>query len=214
MNDIEQYILDAIETRVWSGLYRPDIVNDAIEGLLVEKGVDRTILRSAIAAEFEKKAAAELLWPNETDCDRLDAAFEMLNANGIVALHNAGYTMLDGFSEVDAVIYDGGVMELCDAGYNISEVFSNDTRVIYDRGREFFKGYCFYQEQDLESAVKGDGLTLAFGDLDDDAIETVKIGNSIKKVLEAHGFAIEWGGAPKERIRIPAFDWKRRLSVE
>lgn len=186
MKDTEKYILDEIKIRVWSGFYSPDEVNEMVYYLL-ENDADKTMLYSAVAAELDKKAVAELLWPNETDCDRLDATFEMLNANGIIALHNAGNTMSDGFSDVDGVIYD--------------------------RGRENVKGYCFYHSQDLESAVKGDGLNLAFGDLDDDEIETVKIGNLIKDVLETNGFTVEWNSHLREKISIPTFDWKRRRSV-
>lgn len=191
MNDSEKYILETIEIRVWSGFYSPDYVKEMVDNILeyniLEEDVDKTMLYSAVAVEFDKKAAAELLWPNETDCDRLDATFETLNANSIIALHNAGNTMSDGFSDVDGVIYD--------------------------RGRENFKGYCFYHSQALECAVKGDGLSLAFGDLDDNEIETVKLGNLIKDVLKTNGFTVEWHGHPREKISIPTFDWKRRRYI-
>ncbi|MFB2981849.1 hypothetical protein [Microseira sp. BLCC-F43] len=55
-----------------------------------------------------------------------------------IVLHNAGYTMTDGFSDVDGVIYE--------------------------RDRENVKGYCFYHWQNLEGAVKGDGLIPIFLD--------------------------------------------------
>ena len=51
---------------------------------------DEAMLHAAVAPEFDRKAAEEASWPNTTDCDRLDQAFEELNARGVIALHNAG----------------------------------------------------------------------------------------------------------------------------
>jgi hypothetical protein len=121
-----------------------------------------------------------------TDCDRLDQAFAAMNASGIIALHNAGMTMSDGISDV--------------------------AEVLHQSNRAKIRGYCFYHGQDLERAVEGAGLTLAFGDLDDDSAAKARIGNEVKKVLECHGFALEWNGDPEKRIEIPGIDWKRRLA--
>lgn len=183
MNDTDKYILDAIKTWVWSGFYDQDRVQEMI-GDILEDDADETFLRSAVAPEFEKKAAAEAMWPPETDCDRLDRAFAELNASGVIALGNAGYTMSDGLSDVG--------------------------EVLHQRGRTNVKGYCFYHGQDLERAVAGAGLMIAFGDLDDDKAGKAKIGNLVRATLEAHGFEIQWDGNPETRLHIANIDWKRR----
>jgi hypothetical protein len=108
MNDTDKYILDAIKTWVWSGFYDRDEINEMINDIL-EDDADEAFLRSAVEPEFEKKSVAEASWPEETDCDRLDQAFESLNSNGIIALHNAGYTMSDGFSDVSEVLHESGL---------------------------------------------------------------------------------------------------------
>ncbi len=186
MNDTDKYILDAIKTWVWSGFYDPEEVNEMIDDIL-EDDADEAMLRSAIAPEFERKTAAEASWPNETDCDRLDLAFETLNSNAIIALHNAGYTMSDGRSDVG--------------------------EELHQRGRADVEGYCFYHGQDVERALNGGGLMLAFGGFDDDKTAKVKIGNLVKDVLETNGFTIEWNGDSETRINISNLDWKRRKSV-
>ncbi|MCU0535421.1 MAG: hypothetical protein MUD14_16150 [Hydrococcus sp. Prado102] len=186
MSDTDNYILDAIKIWVWSGFYDPDEVNDMIDDIL-EDDANEEMLRSAIALEFDKKAAAEALWSIATDCDRLDLAFEELNASGIIALQNTGFTMSDGHAEV--------------------------AEELDRRDRANVKGYCFYHGQDLERAVKGDGLWLAFGDLDDAPATNLQIGNVLKNTLEKNGFTVEWNGDSQTRISIPKLHWKRRRSV-
>lgn len=151
---------------------------------ILEEDADEDMLRRAVDEEFEKKAAAEATWPAETDCDRLDRTFEKLNDEGIIALHNAGYTMSDGLSDVG--------------------------EVLSEYGRHGIRGYCFYHGQDLERAVNGGGLMLAFGDLDSDAKQKIAIGQFVKQALEDQGFVIEWNGDPESRLNIPNLDWKRR----
>ncbi|MDB9420533.1 MAG: hypothetical protein EWV55_22060 [Microcystis viridis Mv_BB_P_19951000_S69] len=186
MNDTDKYILDVIKTCVWSGFYDSDDVHQVIDDIL-EDGADEAMLRSAVSREFEKKAIAEDTWPDETDCDRLDQAFQTMNSSGIIALQNAGYTMSDGLDDVG--------------------------EVLHERGRDNVKGYCFYHGQDLERAVAGTGLMLAFGDLDTDPAQKTSIGNTIKDILESKGFVVEWNGDPESRLNIPELDWKRRRSV-
>jgi hypothetical protein len=183
MNDTEQYIADAIRTSVWSGFYDRGGVQEVVDDLL-EGDVDEELLRSKIDLEFAAKILAEKSWPAVTDCDRLDSAFAAMNAAGVIALQNAGYTMSDG---------EGDVGE-----------------VLHTRGRDHVRGYCFYHGQDLDRAVAGDGLMLAFGDLDGDEKQKSAIGQVIKELLERNGFAVEWDGDPERRIAIPRIDWKRR----
>lgn len=183
MNQTEEYILTSIRTWVWSGFYSIDEVREMTDELL-EDGVDRAMLRGSVDSEFGEKSAAELAWPRQTDCDRLDEAFAALENVGIVALQNAGYTMSDGLSDV---------------GEALNERVNSDVR-----------GYCFYHEQDVERAVRGDGLMLAFGELDDDPVKKTEVGRAVVRALERAGLAPEWDGNPETRINIPTFDWKRR----
>jgi hypothetical protein len=168
---------------VWSGFYDAGDVNEMIDDIL-EEDADEKMLRAAVPEEFARKAAAEKSWPAETDCDRLDAGFELLNAEGIIALQNAGYTMSDGISDV--------------------------SEVLYERGEEGIAGYCFFHGQDFERVLNGEGLNLAFGDRFDNPADKAAIGKRVQEVLETKGFVIDWNGDPEKRLHIPQFDWKRR----
>jgi len=183
LTDIDQYILDAIKSHVWSGFYTPEDVQQVIDDLL-EEGADEPMLRAAVLPEFEKKALAEQAWPAENDCDKLDAAFESLEEQGILALHNAGYTMSDGHEDAAAIIQESGP--------------------------EQFIGYCFYHGQDVERALTGGGLLIAFDHVHGEVPEKVSIGRAVQAALAAQGLATEWNGDPETRINLPDFDWKRR----
>lgn len=185
MNETEEYILENIRCWVWSGFYDSDEVNEMI-GDILEEDADEEMLRTAVPEEFAKKAEAETTWPAETDCDRLDAAFELLNAEGIIALQNAGYTMSDGISDV--------------------------SEVLYERGEEGIVGYCFFHGQDFARVLNGEGLNLAFGDRYDNAGDKAVIGRRVQEVLETNGFVVDWNGDPETRFHLPQFDWKRRSS--
>jgi len=183
VNDTEQLILDEIRKWVWSGYYSPEEVGERIADNL-EDGVDEARLRAAVPVEFAKKQASEATWPEVTDCDRLDRAFAELEQHGIVALQNAGYTMSDGLDDVA------------------------DART--ERGLDHCTGYCFFHEQDLERALVGDGLMLAFGTFTPDESHRNQVAQRIRSVLQQHGFVAEWSGDPMQRIRVPKITWQRR----
>jgi len=185
MNETEQYILNAIKVWVWSGFYSPDEVQDMI-GDILEDAADENKVRGAVAPEFEKKAIAEISWPQITDCDRLDEAFSDLNDSGVIGLQNAGYTMSDGISDV--------------------------SEELEYRDRSGVKGYCFYHGQDLERAVEGGGLMLAFGDIKDTDEGKRAVGGLVAEALSKVGFEVDWNGDPEKRISVPKLDWKRRFN--
>jgi hypothetical protein len=187
MSDSNEYILGLIKTHVWSGFYSEEDVYQMIEDVL-DEDADEDLLRAAVRPEFRRKRQAEATWPTTTDCDRLDDAFAELNDDGVIALHNTGMTMSDGQEDVG--------------------------QALHERGRSGIKGYCFYHGQDLERAVNGDGLWLAFGDLDAIAEQKKAVGEQIKACLERHGFDVEWNGDPERRQTIPKLDWKRRAPPE
>jgi hypothetical protein len=132
-----------------------------------------------------KHRTAQESWPAETDCDRLDFAFLMLEeAHGIVARHNFTCCQTCGHSEI-----------------------WGEVRAAQAQGP--VTGYVFYHEQDTERAVEGGHLYLAYGAVDDDDAATRDVARRIVQTLEEAGLPVEWNGDPRQRIRV-ALDWKRR----
>lgn len=187
MNDIDKYILNAIKIQVWSGFNDYEDIQDLISDLL-ENGADERMLRDSVDIEFKEKYKAEQSWPDITDFDKLDPTFQTLSNDGILCLHNAGYTMSDGHEDADTVLSKHA-------------------------NGQFF-GYCFYHGQDVERAVIGEGLTLAYDHIAGDVPDKIKVATKIQQELEQAGFVLEWDGTVEKRIRLTNFDWKHRSAVE
>lgn len=187
LNETDKYILDTIRKKVWSGFYTAEEVDQVIDDIL-EGDAHEEYLRAAVAPEFDKKREAEREWPQVTDCDRLDSAFEALEKRQILCLQNAGYTMSDGHEDA-------------------FEALSSQP------GRGYI-GYCFYHGQDLERAVDGGGLMIAFDHVDGDVPDKLAIATALKEELERVGFKLDWDGTVDKRINIPNIDWKRRHKSE
>ena len=183
MNDTEIYILESIKKWVWSGYYLPDDVHEMLDDI-IEEEVDESAMRQAIDSEFARKAEEEQAWPSVTDCDRLDSVFLKLDKSGICACQNAGYTMSDGYSDV--------------------------TEALVNRGKHKYHGYCFFHGQDIERAIEGHGLSVAFGDLNDVVEKMIDVGHSVKQALEEAGFEVEWDGTADTRLNISKINWQRR----
>ncbi len=195
---LPQELTEQIYVYVWSGFYTEEEIHERIEEMVEEKwfdseetdaaAVDEGVMRDAIAAEFQKKRVAQQTWPATTDCDRLDRAFERLNGESILAAHNAGYTQSDGLDCVRELYHERG-------GEQSS-----------------LTGFCFYHEQDLERALRGQGLMLAFGAVDGSDERDLEVGRRIQQVLTAEGFKVAWDGSMDQRITIRNLNWQRRSS--
>ena len=90
--------LRAIRRYVWSGSYDAEEIAIIVAESMSEP--DQDWLRTEVETEMAKKRAEEATWPATTDCDRLDRVFEALEAQGIIALQDAGLTKSDGLEEV------------------------------------------------------------------------------------------------------------------
>jgi bifunctional non-homologous end joining protein LigD len=107
---------------------------------------------------------------------RIDAVFDALSAQGLVALQDAGYTQEDGFSD-------------CSEEYR-------------DRGGQTagVHGFCFYTRQDLLRAKRTSHLSLAFWGAPEGADrDMTRVGELIVKAFRDAGFSVEWNGSPAVR---------------
>ena len=185
MSEEEKYILDSIKGWVWSGFYSESDIREMLYDIL-EEGCDEDMLLASIAPECAQKLLAEKEWPQITDFDRLHSVFYKLHEEGICALHNAGYTMSDGFEEVGEVVHDAP--------------------------NGHYHSFCFYHGQDVESAVNGRGLMIAFGALENNEAKSMQIGKRVAESLGEAGFKVERDGTITTRICLPAIDWKKRAA--
>lgn len=191
MSEDEQFIFDSIYTQVRSGLFSLEDIQESILEEIEDNGFGDEISEEW-AYEHIDKVYDELLeesqtWQSPTETERLITAFDDLAAtHKIIALHYAGYTMDDG-------------------EYEVVEI----ERTLIENG-EKSEGYCFYHGQDLERAVRGEGLLIAFQKIANVSDSVSKeVAKKIVEVLEQHGLRTEWNGKANARILLPDFKWQR-----
>lgn len=179
---------DSIHHLVFSGFYSPrDVVGTVCTEMFSPGEVDRKEVAAAVQTEFDAWEGEKRSWPAVTDWDRLDRAFQALSERGVIALHNAGMTQSDGYDD-------------------FRQALSRR------RDKQRVRGYCFYHAQDVERAVRGEGLHLAFGPTDarDEETRGATVGEVIRDALTEHGFEVQWNGSFQQRIFLPKFVWQKR----
>jgi hypothetical protein len=157
-----------------------DYVEDQIDPALARAEAER--LWPQLVTEHREIQAE---WPEQTDCDRLDAAFAALEAAGIISRQNFSCCGTCGSAEIGDEI---GAAE--DAGLPAH-------------------GYAFYHMQDTDSATEGSGLYLNYGACEEGEDAALAVANQIVAELEAHGLSTAWTGSWNQRIAVP-LEWKRR----
>lgn len=187
---------DLLTRKLAEGFDTPDEAAEIVVEMLSDEHepeeVERAVreLLPGVIAEREKAMRA---WPPKTDCDRLDAAFEEMNANGIMARH------------------DWTCCGTCGSAEMPDE---------YDRLKGRWAGvpivgYTFYHQQGTESAAEGDGVYLGYGSTQKFETEpeyvnaSLEVARRVCETLAKHGLKTEWDGSYDRRILV-VVDWKRR----
>ncbi|ATB34797.1 hypothetical protein CYFUS_000204 [Cystobacter fuscus] len=191
-DDSRKHLLARVECLVRGGFEgEEELVEEFEQWVEDELGESDSALVETLEAHarklFQEQRVREAGWSEPTLNDAIASAFEELNGRGIVAMEDAGYTMSEGWSEVN-------------------EVASSQDPLP--------RGAVFYHGQDLERGVAGEGLLLAFGAYEDDDAKheaaSLAIGREACEVLGRHGVRTEWNGSVGERIQIPPFEWRKR----
>jgi hypothetical protein len=184
-----QWLDSVVEIDCRSGIYDEANIIEAMDEIIgIELGEASPELLAEYAARvragLEAQAREEATWTERTTNDRIDDAFADLDACGILTGQAVGNTMQDG------------------------------THRMVMRGEERgggLRGIAFYHRQDLENAVDGHGLHIAFGGWESDEDAAVEeVGREIVHVLGHQGVGVTWDGSATTRIQIDAFAWQRR----
>ncbi len=191
ISENQKYIDKIIHYEVRAGFHSvkeiEEIVIDAIEDNGFEKEFSKQWVKNRIKTMHHALIEESKKWKKPNDTTRLIKAFKELNKEGILSLHNAGYTISDGEDEVAEVL-----------------------KKMKKQKVKYPKGYCFYHEQDLDAVIDGGTLYLAFGDTGEHTNgNTVAIGYKIVKVLKKYNFKTDWDGTAKHRIGILNFHWHK-----
>ncbi|MDX6279445.1 MAG: hypothetical protein QOH03_516 [Kribbellaceae bacterium] len=137
---------------------------------------------------WQTRLAEQQTWTEQTDADKVAAAFADLDAAGVIARMNFTCCGTCGAAEI------------------------HDERPA-DRPST---GYVFFHQQDTERLAETPArLFLAYGPLDPTPGEfdaqAVEIGRRIESTLRAHNLPVTWTGSTTQRISIGPLTWNRRL---
>jgi hypothetical protein len=168
---------------VMSGYLLPSDVKGRIDELAFDARTGQA-LRDYAAAEFEALERAQRAWPDRTDCDRLDGAFDELNKQGICAVSNAGTRCADGFLHV--------------------------VETIAAAPSSAYRGYCYYHLEDIAWCIAGRSLMVSFGSLEGAVENDTAIGLEIQQGLRNAGFTAYCAGGG-DPIWLSGFEWRRRF---
>jgi hypothetical protein len=133
---------------------------------------------------LREHARVQATWPEVTDCDKVDRAFELMEQRGLVARQNFEDCQTCGHAAI---------------GGEISEALKT---------REVF-GYTFYHQQDTERAVEAGDLWLAFGSPKGDKKTAIRVAETVVECLREAGLEPSWNGDVVERVSVPV-EWQRR----
>lgn len=180
------YLREQVGILIASGFFN----EDDLETYLAELAFDphsaphAAAVRDHARAAFAVKRSAEAGWPAVTDWDRLAKAFAALEADGIMALHNAGMTTSDAHSDA-------------------WDMISRDAPGTW-------RGFAFYHGQDVERAISGGALYIGFDAVAQGSAAKQAVGEAIIAALRSAGFAPEWNGDPETRLNVPGIVWQKR----
>jgi hypothetical protein len=184
VDDLREFI----RHRVWEGFESAhEIVENAQDWAYGKYDRDdllpeiNRLTAEALAAHQAEQAG----WGPTTDCDRLDAAFEALNSQGIVARQDFSCCNNCGFNEI----------------WNEVEKEEKQHPV---------EGYLFYHLQCTERAIETGQLLMAYGCIEDDPEAFFGVANKIVAELRKAGLNASWGGTAGHPIVVEGLVWRRR----
>ena len=148
----------------------------------------RIEVRNALIRAVTELTQEQASWPALTDYDRLKAALDTLETEGIVTRENFTCCGTCGAAEIGAEIED----------------FAAET------GRPA-TGYVFFHQQDTENAVDGHALHFNYGTASPDWTEekSLAIGQRLFDALKSVGLTPDWDGSIDHRVAV-SLTWQRR----
>jgi hypothetical protein len=186
--EIKQEALEHLTLDIKFGFENEDELFESVREMFYdESDFDEGWLREKISDNYSKHQRESLEWQHPTDFERLAKTFDELIAEGIVCLHNAGYTRSDG---------EGDCMETVE---RLDELGIKAS------------GFCYYHAQDLGRAVdlESRSLYLGFNSVAENDNEAILIANRIIEKLRENSFKVDWSGTVDQRMEIKDIDWKK-----
>lgn len=190
MDEILQQFRAEVAERVRQGFEsRGSILEFLTESVQDEHGVEIArldavrIVDEELLVHYERQST----WTTPTDCDKLDAAFEEMEEQGLVARQHFSCCSNCGESEI---------------GGEINAAEEEEEREV--------TGYAFYHMQDTEGAVDGGTIYIKFGAVEQNDAAHVQVGRVIADALRKHNLSVGWNGTVASAVGVTLKDWRKR----
>ena len=161
-----------------SGFFNTDEILEILEDEFIEEDVDFSQFNFSLN-EFDN-----------SNFNKLGAAFNSLADDNIVAIHNCGYDIEEG-------VQDAFELFVHLRNNNLSPV-----------------GFCFYTFEDIEEAIIDGKLKITFGDFENSESKALEIGKIVSSHLKSESFTINWDETINNQIEIVPFVWDKSYDDE
>ena len=177
-SDLVEEIEYMKEVLAKSGFFSSEEIIEILEDQFIEEDID-----------FSGENISLNDFANE-NFSKLENAFNLLSAEGIVAIHNCGFDIEEGVADA----------------FELFVHLSNNK----------FKpqGFCFYTFDDVEEAIWDNKLKITFGDYENDEAKALEIGKIVAKYLKDENFEINWDETVNNQIEINPFNWDKSYDDE
>jgi hypothetical protein len=208
--ETEAEIREQVTSMIGTGFYTHEDVRESVADNFED--ADPNACAAIIDNLWAARLAEQQTWQGISSYDRLLAAFESLNSNGIIARMN--------FADCQNCGHDKIVFE----------------RVPGADGKPHERGYTFFHQQDSERLAAGDDLYLAFDAFLDQVISPeefaktesgdkdakraaaplwqaaqLEIGRKVAAALRAQGLEVTWPETTDARIQVAVSPWRKPL---
>lgn len=120
------------------------------------------------------------------DSDRLDVAFATLCARGVLARQGIGWSTREGLTSI-----------------------LEEAHTLRQGGADA-RGYAFFCDQEIDSAIEHDRLLIAFGAVSGHRDASRAVGDEVAAALREAGLSVQWDGDRANEIVVEPFRWFRR----
>lgn len=183
-DSLKATVLHEIRLSVKSGFYSTEETFSNVKQLFPKDSLDNDWLRKQINRNYVQAFNSQTIWSAVTKFDKFAVAFDQLNANRIIALHNLGNNGQEDCRHLRDSLRKKGIIT---------------------------EGYCYYRRKDVDTVIDARKLLITFGTFAGGDKKAVEIGRAVIKALKARGFKTSWNNAPGAGITITDFSWHKRF---
>ncbi len=159
------------------GFYDKDEILETIEDEFIDFDLNLDLISDYLDTTFNKHQQ----YTNSEDFNNLKLAFDDLNKNAIISIHNNAYDIQEG----------------------VNDAFEVYTHLLNNKYSPI--GFCFYTLSDLEELFENKKLSLSYGSFDfEDDIKQSQIEDLIENTFKKYEFDIE---KLDEQFIIYNFNW-------